>query len=226
MDPQVISIILTSSRPLLLEGIKGLLRGENDIHVIDHVSNLLELKEVLLKLKPHIAIVEYDIARHQAASDLLRKISLETKVLILLKDHGEETELSLLNQGVSGIMSETTGRAELIKCIRAIAGGQVWARRQLLERYLQQQLNVRFVSRDSVNASPLDFTKREQDIMLLVCKGCRNKEIAKRLFINEKTVKYYMSRIFKKLKVRNRRELSNIFSYNSTNSVDRPDQSL
>ena len=54
----------------------------------------------------------------------------------------------------------------------------------------------------------LPTTERQKQIVLLVSKGLRNKEVATELFIAEKTVKFHLTQVFKKLNVRNRTELS------------------
>ena len=56
------------------------------------------------------------------------------------------------------------------------------------------------------DATPSTLTAREEQILKLVVEGLSNKEIGRKLALQEKTVKYYMSAVFQKLNVRNRVE--------------------
>jgi DNA-binding NarL/FixJ family response regulator len=54
----------------------------------------------------------------------------------------------------------------------------------------------------------IDLTKKEKEIVSLICNGCRNKEIAQRLDISEQTVKSHCNRIYKKVGVSDRLQLA------------------
>lgn len=108
----------------------------------------------------------------------------------------------LTSYKIEGIISTHTDINLFKKAIRAVYEGQIW-----LDHYDVKNLlhKASFIHDRDI------FTKREKDIVELVCDGCSNKEIAQRLYLSEQTVKAHLSRIFRKYNVSSRSQLmSNI----------------
>jgi DNA-binding NarL/FixJ family response regulator len=112
-----------------------------------------------------------------------------------------------LSAGVRGYVAKTAPPATLVKAIRAVRGGEIWAERRTLTMLLDGLLErVNGAKRLAGEARAL-LTAREAEILQGVIQGMRNREIADRLQISEKTVKTHLGSIFRKLNVNRRAEL-------------------
>ncbi|GEM_PF-3027950 len=206
MKKDSIKVLVFGAHSLMRKGIISALIGEDDINVVGQASNRLELIVAIDNLNPNIVIIEDGNGTAGLETiNLINQRNGHTKVLLLIKDYDEDKELAALKIGVKGFLTETVAEADLIKCIRAITNGEMWVRRRVLERLIRQFLALNRLNGDGYLNKPMPcLTKKELDIMMLVGKGYRNKQIGCSLSISEKTVKHYLSDIFKKLHVRKR----------------------
>ena len=120
-----------------------------------------------------------------------------------------EEEVSLFQCGEAGYLSLPNQLPFLVKSIAEVANGGVWFSRNVLVG-LQKSLGKNNRGEQSNCASELIkmlLTRREYMVKQSVCLGLRNKEVAERLSISEKTVKLHLNRIFKKLSITSRGEL-------------------
>jgi two-component system, NarL family, nitrate/nitrite response regulator NarL len=115
-----------------------------------------------------------------------------------------------LNAGVRGYVLKGVGSRALAEILRKAADG---------ERYLTPTLSARLLSdlEDSFPANSVadrmrQLTKRQTEILRLVAQGLSNKEVARRLKLQEKTVKHYMTGVLLTLRVRNRTEAALVMS--------------
>jgi len=100
----------------------------------------------------------------------------------------------------------------LLKAIRKVHEGEVWMNRAMVARAMSRVQMQGRAKTDPDAARISNLTARELEIITLVGEGRRNKAIAERLCISEKTVRHYMTSIFAKLQVADRLELM-IYAY-------------
>lgn len=202
-----INLVIVSDRLLVREGIMYLLSGEDDIKVVDRISNGFELAASLSKLSPDIVIID-DFIKSMNGLEAVRLINQKTadaKVLLLIRDYDEDKELTALKIGIAGFLIENSAKADFIRCIRGVSEGKMWIRREIMEKYIKRQLSAKTPQEENHSSPSIPyFTKRELEVGMLVSKGYKNKQIGTMLFITEATVKHYLSRIFKKLSIRKR----------------------
>jgi DNA-binding NarL/FixJ family response regulator len=96
--------------------------------------------------------------------------------------------------GVRGILGINSSLESHRECIRSVAAGKVWFDREISQRLLL--------------VDTIAITPREQQLMALLARGLRNKEIASSLGITEGTVKVYLSHLFTKVGASDRLELA------------------
>ncbi len=206
-DP--IGVLVVSSRSLVRRGIISALSDESNIRILGEASNRLELLEIIDRLKPCILIINDD--REMNSLETIRLITqkhTDLKILLLIKDYNEDKELEALKMGVRGFLPESAVKADFIRCINAIDKGEMWIRRKVMEKLIQQLWVVNPPQRKGdLSPSAPSLTERELEIMILVSNGYSNKEIGEDLNISEKTVKSSLSKIFKKLGIRRRTDI-------------------
>ncbi len=184
---------------LLGEGIKKLFRKEDDVEVIGIFDEGIDSKEIL-KLDPDIILVDFKIFR--AFPDDLQS---DNRVKILLISDSswisdsERQVPELLLRGVYGILAPDADSETLRKAVKVVYAGELWLDRKLLRNVLYNMGHLE---------KKVDLTKKEKEIVDLICHGYRNKEIAQKLDISEQTVKSHCNRIFKKVGVSDRLQLA------------------
>lgn len=207
-----IKVLVSSTSSLMRKGIVSDLSGEGGIKVVGQVPNRLELMDSIYRSNPDVVILSEDSNNGTGISDtinLIHQKGINTKLLLITKQYDEDKELALLRMGVKGFLPESAGSADIIKCVKAIGRGEMWVRRKVMEKLLSQLLAVIHGLESGcymVTSMPI-FTTREMEIMMLVSRGCRNKEIGRNLHLSEKTVKHYVSKVFKKLRVKKRTDI-------------------
>lgn len=130
-------------------------------------------------------------------TDLLASIRSKmpaTKVILWLHEISAETAYQVLGSGIRGVLRRDLPPETIIACVRKVQEGELW---------LDTALTQMFFS-----ARPVAFSKREDELITLVSRGLKNREIASVMSITEGTVKVYVSRLFEKLGVRDRVELA------------------
>ncbi|WP_298435064.1 response regulator transcription factor [Geobacter sp.] len=124
---------------------------------------------------------------------------------VILIDTGlaeEEVVRLLFTHKLHGVISTDTGSELFHKALHAIRDGQVWVDNVKLKALLHNPpLSITLAGCER-------FSKKEQEIVLLIAEGCKNREIATQLNISERTVKTHLSRIFKKANITSRAQLA------------------
>ncbi len=184
---------------LLGEGIKKLFRDDDGIDVIGIFDEGGDLGEIL-KLEPDVILADFKIFRFFPI-DLPGE---STSKVLLIGDRASFSESErclpeLLMRGVSGILPPDADAGALRKAIKVVVAGELWIDRKLMKDVLYTMTHT---------DRRIDLTKKEKEIVALICHGYRNKEIAQKLAITEQTVKSHCNRIFKKVGVSDRLQLA------------------
>jgi DNA-binding NarL/FixJ family response regulator len=138
---------------------------------------------------------------------IVQGLSPRTKVLLLSARLEDDFISEALQQGAHGYLPKTATHRELLRAIRALAAGELWAPRTLLTRVVER-LRQRVLARQGLPpALRQPLTTREHEVVQGVRQGLTNREIAMRLGISEKTVKTHLSSVFRKLYIRRRVDL-------------------
>ena len=154
---------------------------------------------------PHVIVLDLSTAASPLAQSVraLRTRFPASKFLSLGSDVSEAAILKLLFLGIHGFLSYDHTESSLIPVVRSIAAGNVWAPRQVLQRYVE-------VSSQMLQTGPKpsgSLTRRESEILGLLFRRLANKEIAATLNISESTVKFHVSNIFEKFQIHDRSSL-------------------
>ena len=112
-----------------------------------------------------------------------------------------------LAAGARGILARTARPEDLLKAVRVVHDGQIWASRRAIEAWAQSMAAAprRHPAADALER---DLSGREREVLQLAAEGLGNREVADRLFISQATVKVHLGRIFQKLGLRGRTELA------------------
>lgn len=201
-----IRVVVVDDHPLFRDGVVKTLAAEPDIEVVAEGSNANEALEHTRNLLPDVILL--DISMNGDGIEAARAISKEcpvTKIIMLTVSENEEHVHTALKIGASAFVLKGVTARKLVRIVRDIFAG-----RSYVPSSLAASLLVDPKSNDSNARQGADIfdelTDRERQILELLATGLKNKEIAEKLFLSEKTIKHYMTNILQKLHVRNRVE--------------------
>ena len=165
--------------------------------------------------KESVSIANVDVTLVDARSDhLIAENTIPTggrpHVVVVNVPDDDAWAADALSAGVRGILERSDGAADLLKAIRVVHDGGIWARRRWLIACVKRAVYTRHEPTPAGMPSTLDqrLSKREREVFRHAATGAANKELADRLAISEATVKAHMTRIFQKLGVTGRAELA------------------
>ncbi|MEW6571010.1 MAG: response regulator transcription factor [Nitrospirota bacterium] len=184
---------------LLGEGLKRLFSGEDGIDIIGIFDEGLDIKEIQ-KLSPDLVVADLKIFR-----EFPEEFLTEKKLKILLISEGwlldvERQLPELILRGVFGVLPPEADSVTLKKAITVVHSGELWLDRKMIKKIITKM--------GPSEKRKINLTKKEKEIISLICHGYRNKEIAQKLDISEQTVKSHCNRIFKKVGVSDRLQLA------------------
>lgn len=202
-------LLASSSRELLARWKQGVLRSTQ----IFCVESFHLLRDDLVRIKPQILMLDHDLPGLDGPVGIadLKKLSPETKIVIFSRALSDETEWELFKAGVRGCCKKDIEPKQLDSVIVAIQKGELWIRRALTCRLLDE-LGLIALEKNQIKQAASDLlanlTRREHEIATLVGNGESNKQIAQHLAITERTVKAHLTEIFRKLDVADRLKLA------------------
>lgn len=113
-----------------------------------------------------------------------------------------------LGAGARGLLPKSASADDLVKAIRVVHDGLIWARRRVIVAWLDRLTEAPASRRGGGDSLEERLSGRERDVFRHAAAGLGNRELAQRLAISEATVKVHLTRIFQKLGLRGRGELA------------------
>jgi two-component system nitrate/nitrite response regulator NarP len=194
-----VQVLIVDDHPMIRSAVAALLEG-SEFAIVASAASAQSAIERLSDSDPDMVIL--DIAMPGGSGlDVLRQMRAQgdrRPVIILTAGIDDYPLTEAIKLGVDGIVMKNNDPAYLLDCLQAVQGGGHWFDPDVKER--ADQLARR--GPDTV------LSKRERELVTLVARGLRNREIAAELGITEGTVKVYLHAIFDKLGVANRTELA------------------
>ena len=210
MAETAIKVLVCDDHPIVREGIVAILETQTDIEVIGEVSDGSEA--VTRVAQGGVDVVLMDLAMAQMdgaeATRRIRALDQPARVLVLTAFDTDERILEAVQAGAQGYLLKGAKPAEIFDAVRVVHSGG-----SLLQPAVANSLLRALNSASKAAATPAPtgpaiepLTEREREVLVLIAKGLRNKEIADTLFISERTVKFHANALYQKLNVTSRTE--------------------
>ena len=196
-----IRILIVDSQMVTRAGLQRLLESYSGLQVIGQAADGVQAVSETLELGPRVVLMDAQLPNGQSLEALrqIKQLNLDTKVLLLSTQNREEYLYETLRAGADGYILKDIAPDELAQAVRTVARGEILIQPQLASRLLS-----RFGTRGNTPYESL--TTREMEVLRLLARGMRNKEIAARLFVSERTVNFHLANIYQKLNVSGRTE--------------------
>lgn len=202
----MIEILLVDDHPSVGQGTKVMIEQEQDISVTV-LSTGMEALEMLKSKKFDLMLFDLNMPIINGF-ELTRRViakNSDTPVLIYTGyDIAPHFNL-LIESGISGFISKTASREQLITAIRCALNGEAIMPVSLLRQLRRKEVRV-VVSGNEKPLEEVSINEKEQSILLEIAEGKSNKEVAEKLLMSQRTVEYNLTQIFEKLNVRSRAE--------------------
>jgi DNA-binding NarL/FixJ family response regulator len=197
--------VLADDHPIVLDGLETLFRLEPDFEVAARCVNGEETVVAVRRHRPDVLVLDIHMPRKDGLAVLrdLQHDKLPTKVVLLAAVLEEDEVLEAMRLGVRGMVLKELAPQMVVQCVRKVHAGEQWLEKHAVSRVVDSLLRREAGEREAANV----LTPREIEMVGMVARGLRNKEMSKRLAISEGTVKIHLHHIYRKLKVENRVEL-------------------
>ncbi|MCE1197902.1 MAG: response regulator transcription factor [Marinilabiliales bacterium] len=197
-------ILIADDHAIVREGVKLIVKTLPEVKQIDEASDGKEALSKLTKNKYDLAILDISMPEISGL-DLLQQLKFQdipTRVLILSFHPQEQYAVRAFKLGASGYLSKDSAFEELATAIRKIAAGGKYVSAAFAEKLLFNEVS-------SVNQQLHEsLSEREFQVMILLAKGKSVTEIANEIFISDKTVATYRTRIMEKMQMKKNAELT------------------
>ena len=195
-------ILLADDHPMISTAIEALLRN-SPFEIVGMASTGEQAVQKVEELQPDILLLDLQMPGG-TGMDVLRRLRSnggKTRIVLLTAAIDDGSLLEAKSLKVQGMVLKNSDPAYLLECLERVSRGGRWIDPELSDR--TKELTETLGERESPSLSP-----RERELISLVRKGMRNREIAEQLGVTEGTIKVYLHSVFEKLGVSSRTELA------------------
>jgi two-component system, NarL family, nitrate/nitrite response regulator NarL len=192
-----LKIAVVDDHPLARKGITSILSLEDNFEVVGEAGNLNEAVDVICKTRPDISLLDLRLGR-QSGLDVIKELKgkgVNTKFVILTSSSEEDDFQKAEEAGVDGYILKEAFPDEIVYAVNVISRGR---------KYFDPSIVGLIMHYDEDEPIKEKLTPREKEVLEALGEGLCNKDIAKKLFITEFTVKKHVSQIFDKLNLTDR----------------------
>ena len=210
MTTEKIRVMIVDDHEVVREGLRSLLRRRQELAVVGEAGSMASAIEEARRTEPDVIIMDVRLPDGSGVESCreIRAERPDTKVIMLTSYADEEAVFASIMAGAVGYLLKQTSTKTLIEAIERVMQGESLLDPAVTQRVLER---VRSGKQDEDEELAL-LSEQERKILDLIAKGMTNKEIAKEIFLSDKTVKNYVSSILSKLNLRRRSEAAAFIS--------------
>ena len=212
----IVKVFLVDDHEVVRRGLVGLLSSDPELEVIGEAGSVAQALARIPALRPDVAVLDVRLPDGngiELCRDLLSAMP-DLRCLMLTSYTSDEAMLDAILAGASGYVIKDIKGMELAQAIKDVGAG-----RSLLDNRAAAALMAKLRG-EAERSDPLSgLTQQERALLGLLAEGLTNREIAARMFLAEKTVKNYVSRLLAKLGMQRRTQAA-VFA----SKLDRPRQ--
>lgn len=209
-----VRIVVIEEQELYRRGLCLLLSQQTNLQVVGDAAWTGALS-LVRREKPDIVLLTVKPGGDSGIEILpeLLAASDETKVLVISESGEQELQRQAIRLGAAGVIFKNKPAEMLLKAIECVNAGEAWLDRSTTASLLRElSPRNRAAKRDPEEVKISSLSQREREVVKLVGKGFKNKQVAETLFISDVTVHHHLTSIYSKLEVVDRLELV-IYAY-------------
>jgi len=203
-----IAILIADDERNIRIGLRALFQSLDDLVLVGEATTGLEAIQLAADLQPDVILMDINMPEIEGAGlngiEAARRIlhtSPHIGILMLTMFEDDDSVFAAMRAGARGYLLKGALRAEILRAVRAVGGGEVIFGAAIAQRVARYFSGIRPASLSELFP---ELTDRERNILSLIAQNLGNHDIAARLSISEKTVRNHASNIFSKLQVADR----------------------
>ena len=191
-----IRILVVDDHPVVRDGLAAMLNTQSDFEVVGEASDGEEALRKVAERDPDVLLLDLEMPGVDGIETLqrLKEEKARARAIVFTVFDTDERIVSAMKAGAKGYLLKGAPRGDVFRAVRVVNEGGSLLEPLIASRFL-----------DSIN-NPDALTARQKEVLKLIATGLLNKEIADRLYISERTVKFHVSEILAKLGAGNRTE--------------------
>jgi len=186
-------------------GLRQIIDAEQDMKVITEASDGSEAQSKSQFHRPDVILMDIQMPRVNGveATRAISQLLPDARIVMLTVSDTDENLFESIKAGAVGFLTKDVSPDSLTEAIRETSRGE-----STLSPFIAARM-VKYIQRggpEQARKPPTNLTEREDEILRLIARGARDREIAEQLFISESTVKKHVQNVLRKLHARNRVE--------------------
>lgn len=195
----MIKVLVADDHELVRHGLAMLLNSADDVELVGQACDGAEAMTLVAEHRPHVVLMDLSMPGMDGV-EATRRITTQysgVSVVVLSSFSERRMVLEAIDAGAAGYLLKDGGMDDIVRAVRAAANGEA----PLSPRAAQAILSAR-----PARQLP-ELSAREREVVELVVEGLRNKDVADRLGISEKTVKTHLTHVYQRLGVSTRSDM-------------------
>jgi len=203
---EIMKVLLVDDHPLFLDGLEDLL-ASNGFEIAGTARDGLAAVEKARALRPQAILMDIHMPRLDglAAVRVIKAELPEVKIVMLTISEADDDLFEAVKIGASGYLLKSQSAEELLALLRGVERGEAVFSPGLAARILQEF--GRQASALEEKRPTAGLSEREREVLTLVAQGLKYKQVAVKLFLSERTIKYHMGQILDRLHLENRAQV-------------------
>lgn len=201
----MIRVLLADDQELVRAGLEMILGAADDVEIVGSVGDGAAAADAAARLRPDVVLMDVRMPGTDGIEGTRRIVeAASSRVLVLSTFDLDEVVFAAFRAGASGFLVKDAPRAHILEGVRAVASGDSLASPSVTRRLIEHCVSSPSRPGLAPNPGVAALTEREREVFGLVARGLANAEIARSLFLSEKTVKTHVSNLLAKLGVADR----------------------
>jgi DNA-binding NarL/FixJ family response regulator len=198
-----IKILIADDHEIYRKGFRALLKNEREVTIVGEAENGRELVDLAASLQPDIVItdIKMPVMDGIQATKTIREKYPDIRVMAISMFNDDNLVIDMLEAGARGYLLKNTKKAEVVQAVKDVFEGKTYYCHDTSERLIRMIAENKYIPY-RYHSQP-NFSRKEIEVMILICKQYTNKEIASALNLSSRTIEGYREKIQEKTESRN-----------------------
>jgi DNA-binding NarL/FixJ family response regulator len=199
-------VLIVDDHALVRTGVRLLLESRGGLDVVGEAADCESAVALAERTRPDVVLLDLDLGLGPSIRCVRPLVEAlpGAKLLILTGVRDGALHRKAVKAGARGVVAKEKAAETLLKAIEKVQEGELWLERSLMAELVD---DLSEPGHDIVRATIAELTPREREVVALVARGLKNKDIAGRLRVSDVTVRHHLTSVFGKLGVKDRLSL-------------------